>query len=644
MFTKLKKNIASLFKMGGKLNYRLVPLRISLIYFFISFLWILLSDRLLEILIKEHDSLIIISTYKGWLYVAVIAVVLYTLLDRAFKKVEETEKKLAESYEELAAAHEELTASEEELKQQFDELKAYTDYIRISEDRLKRAQKIANVGNWELDLNSNTIWASEEFFMLYGISYQTSFLTLAQILDTIHPDDRMKMNMALKGLIEERKAYNEEYRIIRADDKTERIIHSVAELETDNSGNPCKVLGVIRDITEEKRAKILLEKAKERADSANRAKSMFLANMSHEIRTPMNGILGMIQLAQMADSKGESEECLQLARKSADSLLRIIDDILDYSKIEVGKMPIEKSEFNVREVINDVLTLFGVAAKQKNITMINTIEQEIPCSLMGDAVRLRQILSNLVGNAVKFTGSGTVSVSALVEESSEKVMSLKFIVEDTGIGIPKENMEHIFESFNQLDSSYTKRFGGTGLGLAISKALVKAMGGSIGADSIEGKGSRFYFTIPFERINKSNYPGNNRIYGTCSLQRERYKNIRVLLAEDEKINQMIISKYLGRFGMHVEIADNGLEAICKFKDGCFDAVIMDVQMPEMDGITAASIIRSIEKDSPKHTPIIALTAYAMSSDKQNCLKAGMDDFLPKPVELEQLLKTLERLM
>lgn len=755
---KVKSILKSFLAIGKKLNFNYIPLRVSLLYFIISFLWILLSDRAVNILITDKDVAAIVSTYKGWAYVAVIAGMLFYLLNDTFRKMDITNKRLIDSYDDLNATHEELTASEEELKQQFDELKEYSNYIKISEGRLKRAQAIARFGNWELDIVQNSIWASEEAFNIYGLPYVSDTLSLQQVQQAVHGDDRSRMDLALINLIDQKAPYKEEFRIIRHGDGAERVIQSIAELECDHHGKPCKVLGVLKDITEEKKlwelhekygllskysrdvilfilqdgsifdannaaaaaygyayeellkmnikdlrdpgslfdmntqfeqAKIdgiafetshrrkdgivipvevssqsavlnnqkivisivrdistrkhaeeMMIRAKEEADAANKAKSVFLANMSHEIRTPMNGMLGMIQLAKITDSKEDLEECLQLAQKSGDSLLRIINDVLDYSKIEAGKMLIEKAKFNIREVINDVLTLFSVVAKQKNIKVLSQMNKDVPTNLIGDAVRLRQILSNLVGNAVKFTHAGMVSVFTEIIKSDSRTTELKFIIEDTGIGIPKDKIPDLFKSFSQGDASYTKKYGGSGLGLAITKGLVDAMGGSISVESQEGKGSSFIFTIPLENLTDGKQ-ALRLANGSVFENEQKYRGKKVLVVEDEKVNQIIITKFLARFGMHAVVAEDGLEAVEWYKTGHFDMIIMDVQMPNMDGISAAASIRSMEGPG-LHVPIIALTAYAMSSDRQKCLEAGMDDFLPKPVDLELLTLTIEK--
>ncbi|KPU43852.1 sensory/regulatory protein RpfC [Oxobacter pfennigii] len=494
MLQKLKGFIKAFFGIGGDKTYNFIPLRISLLYFMLSFLWIFLSDNLVSSFVTDKDALTAASTYKGWFYVAVIAVVLYVLLSRAFKRVTKTEKELTE--------------------------------------------------------------------------------------------------------------------------------------------------------------------AKEQADAANKSKSMFLANMSHEIRTPLNGMLGMIQLAQLAKTNEDREECLDLAKKSADSMLRVINDILDYSRIEAGKVIIEKSKFSVEDVVNEVVSLFSVAALQKGLKIETKMDFEAPGYAVGDNVRLRQVLSNLVGNAVKFTDKGSITVIVETVSRSSRNTLLKFIVKDTGIGISQDNIKNLFRSFSQVEESYTRRYGGTGLGLAISKGLVETMGGTIGVESVEGVGSRFYFTLPFDNVEQSKFAEDGNFDDDFASGYKGLKNLRVLVAEDDRINQFVLQQFLNKIGIKPLLAEDGQEAVEIYKSNEFDIIFMDVQMPKMDGITAAKTIRSLEGDSSvtavfssrpgvsagskRQVPIIALTAYAMVSDRDKCMEAGMNDFLSKPFDLRMLVATIEK--
>lgn len=394
---------------------------------------------------------------------------------------------------------------------------------------------------------------------------------------------------------------------------------------------------ILYDITALEAAIDGLEESRKAAEDANKAKSHFLATMSHEIRTPLNGIIGMTELLTSVDHSDEEKGYLQIVQNCAESLLDIINDILDFSKIEAGRMELERTGFNLRSLIDGAVNSFYHQAMEKNIDFVCSIDQAIPENLEGDPLRTRQVLVNLVGNAFKFTEKGRVEVKAEQIKCEKGQVAIRFSVTDTGIGVSEEKLSNLFKSFEQIDSSTTRKYGGTGLGLAIVKNLVGLMGGTVDVESKPDEGSRFTFIIPF-KISDNIIPKEN----TVSEFDFSGRNISILLAEDNKVNQSLVSKLLEKEKVKVDIAENGREVLKALEKNAYDLILMDIMMPVMDGYETTKAIRTIEENTGNHVPIIALTANATEEDRNLCLKAGMDDYLTKPLRSRKLYECLSR--
>jgi two-component system sensor histidine kinase/response regulator len=625
------------------------------------------------------------------------------------------------------------------------------------------------------------IYISPAYEKIWGRPCQELYDRSEAWIDAVHPEDRERAMGLLARSIRGEEA-DERYRVVRPDGSV-RWIRARAFPVRDAKGELSRVVGIAEDVTDAQRAQAELVRAREAAEEANRLKSEFLANISHEIRTPMNGIIGMTELALDTELTPEQREYLGMVRFSADSLLTVINDILDFSKIAVGKLELDSIEFNLRDCLEETTKALGIRAGQKGLELVCDVGPGVPERVVGDPTRLRQILVNLLGNAIKFTVHGEVVLQLEVESGSDDSVLLHFVVRDTGIGIPRAKLKTVFEAFSQVDGSMTRKFGGTGLGLTISTGLVELMGGRMWVESEEGWGSRFQFTArlgvapsaqppppakasrlvglrvlvvddnatnrrflndvlnrwdmkptlaeggeaaltalrkakalgdPFPLVlTDCHMPGMDgfglaaeiksdpqlagatimmlssggqrgdavlcRAMGVAAyltkpirkselreaiLQqlgqessdarqsglitrhslREARKGLNVLVADDDPVNQHLAVRLLEKLGHKVVVAENGREALAALERSPFDLVLMDVQMPGVDGIEATAAIREAEKSTGAHLPILALIADAMKADEERCLAAGVDAHISKPIQAQALFETIERLL
>ncbi len=434
--------------------------------------------------------------------------------------------------------------------------------------------------------------------------------------------------------------------VIKKDGALLDVDASVSILK-DTDGNVVGSIGILRDISKQKRVQEMLFQAKLSAEEANASKSIFLAKMSHELRTPMNAIIGMIDLTFDTKLDEEQIDNLKVAKDAAGNLLRLINDILDLSKAEAGKISIETIEISLAEIVKSVCRGMTVLAQNKNIYLNWHVDPDVPALLMGDPVRIRQIMINLINNSIKFTHAGGVTATVSVRSRDEKECELLFGIKDTGIGIPKDRQERIFEVFSQADEKTARRYGGTGLGLAISKKLSEMMGGRVWVESEEGKGSTFFFIV---RLPVSENVAKQAVKledgSADGVSSDGVGRIRILLAEDNLVNQKIAARMLEKKGWDVVAVGTGRAAVDEIGKTRFDVILMDDHMPEMTGIEATAAIRMEEKQTGAHVPIIAMTANAMAGDREKYLASGMDGYVSKPIDREvmfaEIIKTIQQ--
>jgi PAS domain S-box-containing protein len=549
--------------------------------------------------------------------------------------------RLADSFNLMAAN---LAASQSQLEERVEERTTQlrnrmAEHERVQAElatkdaQLEEAQALAHVGSWEIDLQTRQGTWSDESYRILGLEPGECEPTVESYLTFVHPDDMGIVKAARQKVLADFQPFAFEHRVVLRNGEV-RFAAVNGKVAFDGEGRPVRVVGVSHDVTEHKQT-VELRAAKEAAEAASRAKSEFLANMSHEIRTPMNGVQGMLELALDTDLKPEQAEYLRMARSSADALLRIIDDILDFSKIESGKLDFETIEFNLRDTVSDNLDILSLRAEQKGLELICNFDPAVPDFVAGDPGRLRQVITNLVGNAIKFTERGEVVVEVGQQEHTGRIVTIHFAIRDTGIGIPLSRQKVIFAPFEQADGSVTRRYGGTGLGLAISAQLVDIMGGRMWVESEPGKGSTFHFTARFKVIS-----GHAK---RTSGKPVSLDGIRVLVVDDNSTSRRVLHEALTRWNMAVMLVEGGeraLEAmeVAAQENDPFKLVIIDSGMPLIDGFAVAETIRQCS--ALAETTIVMLTSKGRRGDAARCRELGIAAYLTKPVRQAQLLEAI----
>ncbi len=526
------------------------------------------------------------------------------------------------------------------------ERKRAEEALRNNEAFLLESQRVGRIGSYDYDIQAGVWTSTETLDTILGID--GSFVRdTASYMDLVDAEYRERIkDYLMYNVINLRQIFDREYPIRRKSDGERRWVHGHGRLHVDAAGKPLRMVGTIQDITERRQMEDALRQAKTVAESANVAKSQFLATMSHEIRTPMNGVIGMIELLQCSCLNDEQHEYAEKAKNSGLELVHLLNDILDLSRIEADKLELESNGFDLRQLLTDAISPLSHRAGKKGLELASSIDADVPTSLKGDAGRLRQVITNLVDNAIKFTSQGSVTLQVRKEHEDGRAVTLRFLVCDSGIGVAADKLEHIFEPFTQADSSTTRSYGGTGLGLAICRRLTALMGGRIGVESVTGRGSTFWFTVVLDKQveEMATAPGPDPASQLRSLQPAvpTVDGVRILLVDDDLRSLEIVTKLLRKHGYRVDTACDGMGALQALENNDYELVLMDCMMPGMSGYEVTAVIRAPASAVRRHDiPVIALTGNTMKQDRDRCIAAGMNDHLSKPLVLKALLAKLD---
>lgn len=537
-----------------------------------------------------------------------------------------------------------------------DHERAYLDLLPVSienairrrktEERIRKMERQVEKLLWVVSKTDNSMaiaskdglveWVNEGFERLTGFKAEEVIGTYADQLHTSGISGINPSSPYYKQLINTRKTVTYETKNFRKDGSWMWVYTTLTPI-INQKNDIVNIVAIDSDITDRKQAELQLLQSKLKAEKLAKTKEDFLANMSHEIRTPMNGILGMVQLLESTPLNQQQTRYLKSISFASDNLLSIINDVLDFSKLEANAVVFEKTTFSITECVEHVMDMFEHKANEKGLKLTTSLAPTIPQNLIGDPTKVCQIITNLLSNAIKFTQQGEVKLAITTQLVTDTVTEIAFTVSDTGIGIPKEKHDAIFSSFEQAETNTTRKYGGTGLGLAIIKKLTEGMGGNVNLTSEVGKGSSFCVVLPFTLCteNKEAITETSPQKPTASL-----KGKRGLLVEDNELNQMVANEFLAAAGIEVTTVSDGLQAVEATSATQFDFILMDIQMPNMDGYAAANAIRK----QGIETPIIAMTAHALAGEKEKCLAAGMNDYLTKPIKRDLLHNKLAELI
>jgi PAS domain S-box-containing protein len=511
---------------------------------------------------------------------------------------------------------------------------------RVAQARLLRTIRATGVGPWERNVVTDVYWLAPEWLELLGYSPGDLRATAQGLGSIMHPDDIAGQRAAVRACIEQGIPYDVEFRA-RTKGGEYPWFHSRGLPEFDAAGRVVRIAGALENVTQRHQYEAALVEARKLAADASRAKGDFLAHMSHEIRTPMNGVLGMAEILLETQLDASQRDYVQTIQGSANALLLLINDVLDLSKIEAGKLSLVAKPMELRKVVDDVARLLSVQALAKGLDLTVHADPELPAEVAGDALRIRQILINLTGNAIKFTERGEVAIAIRCTDSDQNRVSIRCEVRDTGPGMSPDQQEKLFRAYAPVDEERQRQAGGTGLGLSIVRRLVTLMDGEAGVVSSEGAGSTFWFTATFATV-ESIEASPLVPAGECATAESRMRRTcRVLVADDNVVNQKVARAMLIRLGAEVEVVENGIEAVEAWRRGGFDLILMDCQMPKLDGYGATLSIRTQEQAGSR-TTILALTANAMKGEETKCLEAGMDGYLTKPITLAALAAAIAR--